>query len=56
MTRTEIFIPLGETISLPAPVEVEMVGSDGSVWGVASQAQGEMFLTGTSFRTFVVTA
>lgn len=57
MTRTEIIVPVGTTVSFSGPVEVEMVSAkDGSLMCVVEQREGTLFLTGTSLRTFLVTA
>lgn len=49
--RTQFDIPVGETISVQAPVEVEIWRS-GSVFGIVSQERGTLLLTGTPGSTY----
>lgn len=51
---TELVAPVGETITLDGPVQVEFRDADGSVRGIASVGKGgQLNLTGVEGITFV---
>lgn len=49
--RTQFYIPVGETVSVQAPVEVE-IWRNGSVSGIVSQERGTLLLTGIPGSTY----